>query len=77
MKQQYVNQISHSRFYRMDKNYMSTVRGSCAWYSEIYCIKTVPGDIVFIRSLQQIQMGDIRNIMCLSSYQDYSIVLNP
>jgi len=25
----------------MDKNYMSTVRGSSAWYSETHCIKTL------------------------------------
>jgi len=34
MKQQYVNEVSHRRFCRMDNNYMSTVRGSGAWYSE-------------------------------------------
>jgi len=34
----------------MDKNNMSTVRGSSAWYSETYCIKTLSGDSVFIRS---------------------------
>jgi len=50
MKQQYVNEISHRRFCRMVKNYMSTLWGSGAWYSEIYCIKTLSGDSVFIRS---------------------------
>jgi len=49
MKQKYVNEISHRRFCRMDKNYMSTVQGSGAWHSEIYCIKTLSGDSVFIR----------------------------
>jgi len=34
MKQQYVNEISHRQFCRMDKNYMSTVWGSGAWYYE-------------------------------------------
>jgi len=34
MKQQQVNEISHRRLFRMDKNYMSTVRGSGAWYPE-------------------------------------------
>jgi len=50
MKQQYVNEMSHRRFLRMDKNYISTVQGSSAWYSETYCIKTPSGDSVFIRS---------------------------
>jgi len=51
MKQQYVNEISHRRFCRMDKNMdMNTVLGSGAWYSETCCIKTLSGDIVFIRS---------------------------
>jgi len=50
MKQQDVNKISHRLFCRMDENYMSTVRGSCAWYSETYCIKTLSGESVFIRS---------------------------
>jgi len=50
MKQQYVNEISNRRFCRMDKNYMSTVRRSGAWFSETYCIKTLPGDSVVIRS---------------------------
>jgi len=50
MKQQYVNEISHRRFCRMDNNYMSTVRRSGAWYFETYCIKTLSGDSVFIRS---------------------------
>ena len=50
MEQQYVNEISHRRFCRMDNNYMSTVRVSGAWYSETYCIKTLSGDSVFIRS---------------------------
>jgi hypothetical protein len=27
MKQQYANEVSHRRFCRTDKNYMSTVRG--------------------------------------------------
>jgi len=49
MKQQYVNEISHRRFCRMNKNYMSTVRVSGAWYSETYCIKTLSADSVFIR----------------------------
>jgi hypothetical protein len=49
MKQQYVNEISHGRFCRMDKN-MSTVRGASAWYFEIYSIKTLSGESVFIRS---------------------------
>ena len=40
MKQQYVNEISHRRFCRIDKNYMSTVRVSGVWYSETYSIKT-------------------------------------
>ena len=34
----------------MDNNYMSTVQGSGAWYFETYCIKTLSGDSVFIRS---------------------------
>jgi len=50
MKQQYVNEILYRRFYRMDKNYMSTVQGSGAWCSETYCIKTLSVDSVFIRS---------------------------
>jgi len=49
MKRQYVNEISHRRFCRMDKNYMSTVQGSGDWYSETYCIKTLSGKSVFIR----------------------------
>jgi len=40
MKQQYVNEISHRRFCRMDKNYMSTVRGSGAGYCGTDCSKT-------------------------------------
>jgi len=28
----------------MDNNYMSTVLGSGAWYSETYCIKTLSED---------------------------------
>jgi hypothetical protein len=60
----YVNEISHRRFSRMDNNYISTVRGWSAWYSETYYIKTISGEIVFIRSLE---VGDIRNIMCLWS----------
>jgi len=40
MKQQYVKEISHRRFCRIDKNYMSTVRGSGVWYTETYSIKT-------------------------------------
>jgi hypothetical protein len=47
MKQQYVNEISHKRFCRRDKNYMCTVHGSGAWYSETYCIKTLSEDSVF------------------------------
>ena len=62
MKQQYVNEILHRRFCRMDNNYMNTVRGSGAWYSETYCIKTLSGENVFIN-----HMGDIRTISCLSS----------
>jgi len=50
MKQQYVNEISHRRFCRMDNNYMRTVRGSGVWCSETYCIKTLSGVSVFIRS---------------------------
>jgi len=50
MKQRHVNEISHRRFYRMDSIYMSTVRGLGAWYSETYCIKTLSGYSVFIRS---------------------------
>jgi len=50
MKQQYVNEISHRRFCRMDKNYMSTVRGSGAWCYETFYIKTPSTDSVFIRS---------------------------
>jgi len=50
MKQQYVNETPHRRFCRMDKNYMSPFRGLSAWYSETYCIKTLSGDDVFIRS---------------------------
>jgi len=50
MKQKYVNEIAHRQFCRMDKNYMNTVRGSSAWFSETYCIKTLYGDSVFIRS---------------------------
>jgi len=50
MKQQYVNEISHRRFCKMDNNYMSTVQGSGAWYCETYCIKTPSVDSVFIRS---------------------------
>jgi len=42
MKQKCVNEISQRRFCRMDKNYVSTVRGSGTWYSEIYCIKHFP-----------------------------------
>ena len=42
--------ISHRRFCRMDKNYLSTVRGSGAWYSETYRIITLSGDSVFITS---------------------------
>jgi len=53
---------------------MSTVRGSGAWYSETYCIKTLSRDSVFIRSYQKLEIGDIRNIMCLSSSS--SIFLN-
>jgi len=34
MKQQYVNEISRSRFCRMGKNYMNSVRGTGAWYRE-------------------------------------------
>jgi len=48
MKQQYVNEISDKRFCRMDKNYMSTVQGSSASYSETYCIKALSGESVFI-----------------------------
>ena len=43
MKQLYVNEISHRRFYRIDKNYMSTILGSGAWYSETCCINTFEG----------------------------------
>jgi len=50
MKQQYVNEISHRQFCRMDNNCMSIVRGSGAWYSETYCIKTLSGDSAFVRS---------------------------
>jgi len=48
MKQQYVNEISHRRFCRMDKNYISTLPGPGAWYSENYCIKSLSGDSIFI-----------------------------
>jgi len=34
----------------MDKNYVSTVQCSGAWYAKTYCIKTLSGDSVFIRS---------------------------
>jgi len=44
MKQQYVNELSQRRFCRMDKNYMSTVQRSGAWYCESYCFKTLSGD---------------------------------
>ena len=50
MKQQYVNEISHRRFCRMGKNYISTVQGYNAWYSETYYIKTLSGESVFIIS---------------------------
>ena len=52
MKQQCVNEISDRRFSRMGKNYISTVRRSSALYTETYCIKTLSGESVFIRSLQ-------------------------
>jgi len=52
MKQEYVNEISHRRFCRMDNNYMNTDQGSGTWYSETCCIKTLSRDSVFIRSLQ-------------------------
>ena len=50
VKQQYVNEILNRPLWRMDKNYMSTVQGSGDWYSETYCIKTLSGESVFIRS---------------------------
>ena len=50
MKEQYVNEILHRRFCRMDKNYISTVQESGAWYSEIYSIKNLSAHSVFIRS---------------------------
>jgi hypothetical protein len=49
MKQQYSNEISHKRLSRTDKNYMSTVRGASAWYSETNYIKTVSGESIVIR----------------------------
>jgi len=50
MKEQYVNEISHRQFCRIDKNYMSTIQESGAVYSETYCIETLSEDSVFIRS---------------------------
>jgi len=44
------NETSHRRFFRMDKNYISRVRGWNVWYSETHCIKTLSGDSVIIRS---------------------------
>jgi len=34
----------------MDNNYVNTVRGSGAWYSETSCIKTLSWDSAFIRT---------------------------
>jgi hypothetical protein len=45
MKRQYVNKLSYRGFCRMDKNYMSTVQGSGAWYSESYCINPLNAEL--------------------------------
>jgi len=42
MKQQYVNEISHRRFCRMDKNYISTVQGSGAGIPRLTASKLLP-----------------------------------
>ena len=39
------HEISHRRFCRMDKNYMSTVQGSSAWYFETYCINPLKAEL--------------------------------
>jgi len=51
MKQQYVNEISHRGFCRMDKNYMSTVRGQVFGTARVTALKHFPQtDSVFTRS---------------------------
>jgi hypothetical protein len=42
MKQQYVNEISHRRFCRMGKNYVSTVRGQVLGTARFTAIKSFP-----------------------------------
>ena len=42
MKQQYVNEISHRRFCRMDKNYMSTVGGQVLGTPRLIALRLFP-----------------------------------
>jgi hypothetical protein len=42
MKEQSVNEISHRRFCRMDKNYMNTDRGQVVGTARLTALKIVP-----------------------------------
>jgi len=42
MKQQYFNEITHRRFCRMDKNYMSTVKGQVFGTPRLTALKLLP-----------------------------------
>ena len=46
MKQQYVNEISHRRFCRMDKNYMSTFRGHVLGTPRLTALKLFPETVL-------------------------------
>jgi len=51
MKKRYVNEGSHRRFCRNDKNYMSTVQGQVLGIATLTAVKLLPQtDGVFIRS---------------------------